>query len=128
MDLPPPVAKINFNNISKAIAISAKDAAKVVLKEAGERLFNITMDKYPENIELDGRGKMIGNVDVSVDGTWQRRGHTSKIGVVFVISVETGEVLDYVVKSLICHECVSRSNVDRNSDYFKNWFDIHKDT
>ena len=47
MDLPPPVAKINFNNISKAIAISAKDAAKVVLKEAGERLFDISIDNVP---------------------------------------------------------------------------------
>ena len=76
------------------------------------------MEKYPENIEVDGQGEMIGNVDVSVDGTWQRRGHTSKLGVVFVISVGTGEVLDYAVNS--------RSKVD--SDCFKNWFDSHKDT
>ena len=34
---------------------------------------------------------------VTVDGTWQKRGHSSKIGVVFVISVDTGEILDYSV-------------------------------
>ena len=39
----------------------------------------------------------------AVDGTWQKRGHTSKIGVVFVICVQTGEVLDYSVKCLVCH-------------------------
>ena len=82
MDLPPPIAKINFNNVSKIIAKSAKDAAKCILKEAGERLLAVTVEKYPENIEVDGQGEMIGNVDVLVDGTWQRRGHTSKIGVV----------------------------------------------
>ena len=37
------------------------------------------------------------------DSTWQKWGHSSKIGVVFVISVRTGEVLDYIVKTLVCH-------------------------
>ena len=49
---------------------------------------------------------MIAKVAVTVDDTWQRLGNCSKIGVVFVISVITGEVIDYVVKSLVCHECV----------------------
>ena len=40
---------------------------------------------------------MIANVSVTVDGTWQKRGYSSKIGVVFVISVEMGEILDYEV-------------------------------
>ena len=35
-----------------------------------------------------------GVIITSVDGTWQRRGHNSKTGVVFVISILTGEVLD----------------------------------
>ena len=29
------------------------------------------------------------------------------MGVVFVISIDTGEVLDYDVRSLFCHECTS---------------------
>ena len=32
MDLPPPIAKINFNNVSTVIAKSVKDAAKCILK------------------------------------------------------------------------------------------------
>ena len=50
MDLPPPIANINFNNVSKVIAKSAKDAAKCILKEAGERLLAVIVEKYPENI------------------------------------------------------------------------------
>ena len=53
---------------------------------------------------MDGE-KLIANVAVTVDNTWQKRGHSSKIGVVFVISVLNGEILDYEVKSLFCHEC-----------------------
>ena len=36
------------------------------------------------------------------------RCHCSKNGVVFVISVKTGEVLDFVVKSMTCHECCEK--------------------
>ena len=55
---------------------------------------------------------MVADVAVTVDGIWQKRGHTSKIGVIFIISVLTGEVLDFLVKSLVCHECVAKKNAD----------------
>lgn len=64
---------------------------------------------------------------VTVDGTWQRRGHASKIGVVFVISVRTGEVLDYVVKSLMCHTCMKHKQEDKNTNEYKEWFKKHQD-
>ena len=63
----------------------------------------------------------MAKVAVTVDGTWQKRGHSSKIGVVFVISVATGEILDYEVKSLICHECQARENMDKDTEEFKAW-------
>ena len=56
---------------------------------------------------------------VTVDGTWQKRGHSSKIGVVFVISVDTGEILDYSVKSLICNECKARNGMDKDSTEYQ---------
>ena len=40
---------------------------------------------------------------VTVDGTRQKRyGFNSLLGVVFIISVDTGEVLDYEVKCKCC--------------------------
>ena len=42
---------------------------------------------------------------VSFDGTWAKRGFTSLTGVVFVVSVDTGEVLDYHVLSKACQKC-----------------------
>ena len=41
--------------------------------------------------------EVLANIAVSKDGTWQKRDHASKHGIIFVISVETGEVLDYSV-------------------------------
>ena len=42
------------------------------------------------------------DIAVSFDGTWAKRGHTSLFGMVFAISVDTGEVLDYHVLSKFC--------------------------
>ena len=50
------------------------------------------------------------------------------LGVVFVMSVDTGEVLDYEVKSKYCFECKARNKWDKNSNRYKLWFDSHKDT
>jgi len=35
------------------------------------------------------------NATVTFDGTWAKRGSTSLTGVMFVISADSGEVLDY---------------------------------
>ena len=72
--------------------------------------------------------KIVADVAVSVDGTWQKRGHSSRIGVVFILLVDTGEVQDYVIKSLVCHECSAHSRWDKESEKYKNWYDKHKAT
>ena len=66
-------------------------------------------------------GEVIGRVAVSVDGTWQKRGHFSKTGVVFVISIRTGEVLDYELKTLHCRDD------DTISTAHIKWENEHKD-
>ena len=66
------------------------------MKEAASKLFNTTSANHIENI-IDVNGVKVAKVIVSVDGTWQRRGYNSKYGVVLIISVDTGEVLDAVV-------------------------------
>ena len=38
-----------------------------------------------------------------MDGTCQKRGHSYRIGVLFILSIDTGEVLDYVIKCLVCN-------------------------
>ena len=43
--------------------------------------------------------KFVGDVAVSVDGT-------------FILSIDAGEVLDYVIKCLVCHECSTHSKWD----------------
>ena len=85
------------------------------------------MHETPDKTSVDENGVVLADVAVTQDGTWQKRGHTSKNGVVFVISVRTGEVLDYTVKTLFCKACSSHEMDDKESDEYKKWFENHKD-
>ena len=102
MNLQPPVAKEAYKKHIVQIEKATKSNAEAVMKDAAKRLREI-MTKHLDDIEMDGED-IIANVALTVDGTWQKRGHSSKIGVVFVISVKTGEILDYEVTSLFCYE------------------------
>ncbi|GBN75355.1 hypothetical protein AVEN_31746-1 [Araneus ventricosus] len=68
-------------------------------------------------------------LDISVlyDGTWQKRGYTSNLGVGCVIDILTGIVIDFEILSKYCHECViSERDLKKNSVEFKIWFAGHK--
>ncbi|GFT08198.1 uncharacterized protein TNCV_3481491 [Trichonephila clavipes] len=47
----------------------------------------------------------VAECGVSVDGTWQRRGHSSLNGCVAVLSIDTGKVVDLEVMSKWCRNC-----------------------
>ena len=46
--------------------------------QAAERLHTITSKEEPENIKELNDGVTVADVAVTVDGTWQKRGHTLK--------------------------------------------------
>ena len=72
-------------------------------KNIAERATSFALEDNPDEcIEISSNGDLIGRIAVSVDGIWQKRGHSSKTGIVFAMSVNTGEVLDYEVKTLHC--------------------------
>ena len=45
------------------------------------------------------------DITVSFDGSWQKRGFTSKYGVGTAMEVQTGLVIDFCVLSTFCHAC-----------------------
>lgn len=94
------------------------------MQGAAKRLREKIAKEQPDNIE-DENDVEIAKVAVTVDGTWQKRGHSSKIGVVFVISVDTGEILDYEVKSLFRHGCKAHAK-DEGTDKHKEWLKEHE--
>ena len=57
---------------------------------------------YQKDNDSDQRGI---SVPVSFDGTWAKRGFTSNHGVGFLISTDSGKLLDYAVVSKVCNAC-----------------------
>ena len=127
LDLPRPVGSKPYNKILKTLSEKAVGKCEIIMRNAAKKLTEITLCDNPDDIFVDDNHTLITKVAVTVDGTWQRRGHCSKIGVVFVISVITGEVLDYVVKSLVRHECIYHQNDNKESDQYKLWVLSHQE-
>ena len=76
------------------------------MKEAADRAILFALENNPDGItEVSPTGDIIGHIAVSVDGSG-KRGHCSKTGVVFVMSVDTGEVIDYELKTIFCRVCL----------------------
>lgn len=83
---------------------AAKSLRKKVLEESGCKDVNSVVD-----------------VAISFDGTWAKRGFTSLFGVVFVISIDSGEVLDYHVISKSCQKCCLSRSKCKTDEEFEEW-------
>ena len=92
MDLPPPISEANFRRHQRAMLAASKKVAVDSMDTAAEELRKDNPD---------------GEVAVTFDGTWQRRGFSSLFGVFVCISWLTGRVLDFCVSSKYCAACSS---------------------
>ena len=88
MNMPPPVARKNDDNISSKHG-EAVEVAKASMIQAA--------------VEIKERRK--SDIGVSFDGTWQRRGYSSLNGVRAAISITSGNVLDCEILSRYCKNC-----------------------
>ena len=96
----PCLTKAAYYKQVENILEALENEANEEMRNAAERLRQHILDENPEKDEQD-----ILDTAISFDGTWAKRGFTSLTGVVFAISVDTGEVLDYHVSSKSCLKC-----------------------
>lgn len=113
----PCMAKAAYYKQVEKILEAQEDEAQQELRNAGQRLRKLILE---ENNESDSTA--ILDAAVSFDGTWAKRGFTSMTGVVFAISVDTGEVLDYHVLSKACQTCAKKeTQCNGNEEMFEEW-------
>ena len=55
----------------------------------------------------------------SLDDTWQKCDNSSRTGVVSILSIYIGEVLDYIADHLQCHKCSACNKRNKKSDKYK---------
>ncbi|GFU10455.1 uncharacterized protein NPIL_461171 [Nephila pilipes] len=86
MNLPPPPTK--FTKFNNNLLQAARETCEESMAEA-----------VHEAVEENEGGR---DIAVAVDGSWQKRGFSSKNGVVTVTSVDTGKVIDVEILSKHC--------------------------
>ncbi|XP_071050642.1 uncharacterized protein [Onthophagus taurus] len=67
------------------------------------------------------------NLTVSGDGTWRKRGHTSRFGVVTLAGKYCKKIIDSGVKSTYCHSCVFWKKKDSDPEAYEEWLSLHED-
>lgn len=102
LDIPgPPTRFMKYNRI---IATTIKKVAEKSMIEAVQEVVDKT-----ENSDLT----------VAIDGSWQKRGHTSLNGVVTATSIETGKVLDVHALSKYCQGCqLAKEHLKEKHEYY----------
>ncbi len=97
LNLPPPLSKRQYNKINEKLHSAYKDIADQGCLQAGEE----TKLKLGGSLE----GEDLLNCEVSVDGSWQKRGHMSHNGVETLVSRENGKCLDFSALTKKCKGC-----------------------
>ena len=101
MDMPKPMTARNYDKIVDKLTVAVKEVAEGTMRDACNELRELQNSPFDEKID----------VAVSCDGTWQRRGYSSNNGVVSVISVKSGKILDLETMNKICKGCSLKQNL-----------------
>ena len=112
LNMPAPMTKTGYEGLSNSIKVASKEVAEKSMSDAAAKL----------------RGtKETADIGVSVDGTWQRKGFSSTLGVVTAISVDSGEVLDVAIMSKSCKGCTAMKKIaSTDPARYQTWKLSHK--
>ncbi|GFS11484.1 hypothetical protein ElyMa_003087600 [Elysia marginata] len=109
-----------------AIARQTDSIKQHILQQTREKVVNYYHETEPDAFDADG----VLSIEVSYDGTWAKRGFTSKIGAGAVIEIMTGLVVDFHVMSSYCQLCTVVGDPFSKSDpkAYEEWLQHHQST
>jgi len=106
MNMHKPMTRNNYGKVIDSLHDVYLEIAKQSMRNAAEEI------KLKEKTT---------DIAASFDGSWQKPGHSSLNGIVSAISVPTGKVIDFEVKSKKCKGCEAHTNVDQTSEQYQLW-------
>ena len=115
MNMPAPMDKKSYKRTVSAIQEATKYVADVSMSKAAEEVKAL--------YDPDDNGAY--SIAVSGDGTWRKRGYTSSRGVVSVLALTSGKVLDKEVMSKECFACMHNQRM-KSEEEFTEWWEDHK--
>ena len=118
MNLPKPMMTVNnYDKIVNRLNVVAKKVANEIMRDASEDL--LSKSKNPND-------DTVIDTTVSCDGSWQKRGYSSLNGIVTVISMDNGKILDIQLMTQTCKSCLLHEKL-KTSDpkRFEEWKVTH---
>ena len=112
----PPMAYESYREMNKDIAICYSNITEKYKYDA--------VNELKSNVAESEDG--IYDVAVSCDGTWQKRGYASLNGVVTLISVDTGKVLDHSMLTKKCSQCTAWES-RKGTEAYEEFMSTHND-
>ena len=112
MDLQPPVHPTCWRRHTKVLT----DVTEELLENnPKEEAFNVkqyrqTVGQIDSNIDEQTLRNQVIKINASVDGSCGTRGWSSRDGIVEIYFEETGKVLDVIIKSSKCRQCLLKTN------------------
>ena len=113
----PSITYNTYDKINKKLYNASETVAQQVTNKAALETRNLINNNASHDDTIQ--------CQVSVDGTWQKRGHSSFNGVVTAISTLTGKCIDAVVLSKHCKGCIIWKSKKGTPEY-EDWKAYHK--
>ena len=114
----PPLGHSAYSDHNRRLAKVAMGCAEGNMCATSDRLHELSGVQCDEVLD----------VCVTSDGTRSKRGFTATYGIMVVIAWETGQVLDFLIRSKRCNACSRKLNkVTEESAEFAAWWETHKD-
>ena len=112
LNMPKPMTANNYEKISNKSKEAVKNIAEKTMYDAATEI----------KFKLAANDDTIVDTAISCDGTWQRRGYSSLNGIVTIISMENGKILDVEPMTRICKACKLKENIKSSSpDEYAIW-------
>jgi len=97
MNMPPPMHHKTYNELNSVLLDAYEKTATKSMENAAVETRQI---ENPTSLETD-----IVDCQVGIDGSWQKRGHSSLNGICAAIFKSTKKVIDYKVLTKFCRAC-----------------------
>ena len=92
MNMPSAMASKAYDDIVKTLSDSCEKIAEKLMNDAATEIH-----------DLSKSSDSVVDTNISLDGSWQKRGYSSLNGYVAALSMESGKVLDIEVMSWFCN-------------------------
>ena len=97
MNLPKPMTAYNYDKIANWLNVVAREVANETMRDASEDVLSKSKDPNDDTV-ID--------TAVSCDGSRQKKGYSSLNGVIMVMSMDNGKILDIEPMTWTCKSCL----------------------